>query len=139
MTSLPEADLSLADIEATARSLAPFVRETPIWSLQDEAIARRLGSGASLVLKLELFQHAGSFKARGAISVMLGLGPEALARGVTAVSAGNHAIAVAWAARSLGTTAKVVMPKTADPFRVARCHGLGAEVILTESVHAAFA
>ena len=61
---------------------------------------------------------------------------EALARGVTAVSAGNHAIAVAYAARVLGTTAKVVMPKTANPFRVARCRELGAEVELVDDVHA---
>ena len=58
---------------------------------------------------------------------------------ITAVSAGNHAIAVAWAARTLGSSAKVVMPKTADPFRVSRCGALGAEVVLAEDVHAAFA
>jgi threonine dehydratase len=92
-----------------------------------------------VVLKLELFQYAGSFKARGALFVMLGLDPGARARGVTAVSAGNHAIAVAWAARVISSSAKVVMPKTADPFRVARCRDLGAEVVLADDVHAAFA
>jgi threonine dehydratase len=66
------------------------------------------------------------------------LPPEALARGVTAVSAGNHAMAVAYAARVLGTTARVVMPKTANPFRVARCRDLGAEVELVDDVHQAF-
>ena len=68
-----------------------------------------------MVLKEELFQRTGSFKPRGALSVMLALVPEALARGVTAVSAGNHAMAVAYAARVLGTTARVVMPKSAEP------------------------
>ena len=58
-------------------------------------------AGTSVNLKLELFQHTGSFKARGALAVMLGPGADALARGVTAVSAGNHAIATAWAAREL--------------------------------------
>ena len=54
------------------------------------------------------------------------------------MSAGNHAMAVAYAARVLGTTAKVVMPKTANPFRVARCRELGAEVELVDDVHRAF-
>jgi threonine dehydratase len=58
---------------------------------------------------------------------------------VTAVSAGNHAIAVAYAARIMGTHAKVVMPRTASPVRVARCRAYGAEVMLAEDVHAAFA
>jgi threonine dehydratase len=131
--------LSLAGIDAVARELAPRIRETPAWAWRDELVERLLAPGTRPVLKLELFQHAGSFKARGALSVMLGLAPDALARGVTAVSAGNHAIAVAWAAQSVGTTAKVVMPETADPFRVERCRSLGAEVVLTGDVHAAFA
>jgi threonine dehydratase len=128
---------SLADVDATANELIPFLRETPVTGWHDESVARR--SDSDVVLKLELFQHAGSFKARGALSVMLGLDAEARTRGVTAVSAGNHAIAVAWAARALGTSAKVVMPRTADPFRVERCRGLGAEPVLVDDVHRAFA
>src|SRR5258707_7141651 len=69
---------------------------------------------------------------------MLDLAADALARGVTAVSAGNHAIAVAYAAQVTGSTAKVVMPKTASPFRVAKCRELGAEVELVDDVHVAF-
>jgi threonine dehydratase len=131
--------LALADIELAAGVLAPLVRETPAWVWRDELTERLLAPGTQVVLKLELFQYAGSFKARGALNVMLGLGAAGLAKGVTAVSAGNHAIAVAWAARTLGSSAKVVMPKTADPFRVSRCGALGAEVVLAEDVHAAFA
>ena len=116
-----------------------MVRETPVWAWRDELTNTLLAPGTQAVLKLELFQYAGSFKARGALNVMLGLDPAQLARGITAVSAGNHAIAVSWAARTLGTTAKVVMPNTADPFRIARCGALGAEVVLAEDVHAAFA
>ncbi|MGQ0701519.1 MAG: threonine ammonia-lyase [Gemmatimonadales bacterium] len=130
---------SIARIEETARALRPHIRETPVWPWRDDLVARRLGPGTEPLLKLELFQHAGSFKARGALAVMLGLEADQRRRGVTAVSAGNHAIAVAWAARALGTTAKVVMPRTADPFRVERCRGLGAEVVLVADVHAAFA
>jgi len=69
---------------------------------------------------------------------MLDLDPEALRRGVTAVSAGNHAMAVAYAARVLATTAKVVMPKTANPFRVEGSRAYGAEVELVDNVHRAF-
>jgi len=130
---------TLPAIEATARRIAAFVRETPAWAWRDELLSRLLAPDTEVVLKLELFQYAGSFKARGAISVMLELDPEARGRGVTAVSAGNHAIATAWAAAALGTTAKVVMPMTADPFRVARCRALGADVVLAGDVHAAFA
>lgn len=131
--------LTLSQIEAAAGGLAGLVRETPTWEFRDELTERLLPSGARALLKLELFQYAGSFKARGALSVMQALGPAGLARGVTAVSAGNHAIAVAWAAATLGSSAKVVMPRVADPFRVARCAALGAEVVLAEDVHAAFA
>src|SRR6185503_20887646 len=106
---------NLPEIEATARALAPYILETPVWAWRDEGLAKRLGAGTEVALKLELFQHAGSFKARGALSNMLALEPEQHARGVTAVSAGNHAIAVAWAAKALGTSAKVVMFKSADP------------------------
>ncbi|HEV8357174.1 MAG TPA: pyridoxal-phosphate dependent enzyme [Gemmatimonadales bacterium] len=130
--------LSLAEIDAAAGATATLVRETPAWAWRDELVERLFPAGTRPVLKLELFQHAGSFKARGALSVMLALEPAALARGVTAVSAGNHAIAVAWAARSLGTSAKVVMFKGADPLRVARSRALGAEVVLAADVHAAF-
>jgi threonine dehydratase len=97
-----------------------------------------VGPKTRVYLKEELFQRTGSFKPRGALTVMLGLSPEALARGVTAVSAGNHAMAVAYAARALGTTAKVVMPKTASAFRVERSRALGAAVELVENVHIAF-
>ena len=54
------------------------------------------------------------------------------------LAAGNHAMAVGYAARVLGTTARVVMPKTANPYRVARCRELGAEVDLVDDVHVAF-
>lgn len=132
-------DLTLQAIVAAADMLAPWVRETPTWVWRDELTECLLPEGTDAVLKLELFQYAGSFKARGALSVMMGLSRPALERGVTAVSAGNHAIAVAWAARTLGASAKVVMPKVADPFRVARCRQLGAQVELADDVHAAFA
>ena len=130
---------TLAEIEATAAALEPVIRRTPTWPWRDERTRALLPPGTEAVLKLELFQYAGSFKARGALSVMRSLDAETLARGVTAVSAGNHAIAVAWAAQALATSAKVVMPRTADPFRAERCRRLGATVVLADDVHQAFA
>jgi threonine dehydratase len=87
---------------------------------------------------LDLFHYTGSFKPRVALTVMLDLDRAALERGVTAASAGNHAIAVAYAASILGTTAHVVMPRTANPMRVERARALGAKIELVESVHVVF-
>jgi len=128
---------TLDEIQTARARLRDFVVETPVWRLQGDEVERRAGTRP--LLKLELFQHTGSFKARGALAVMLDLLPEQRLRGVTAVSAGNHAMAVAYAARALGTTAKVVMPRTANPARVDGCRGYGAEVVLVDDVHEAFA
>lgn len=128
----------VAEIEAAGRALAPHLVETPVLRWGDPAVTEALGTDAALHLKLELFQRTNSFKPRGALTVMLGLAPEALARGVTTLSAGNHAIATAYAARALGTSAKIVMARTANPMRVARTRALGAEVLLVADVATAF-
>jgi threonine dehydratase len=129
---------TLARIRQTRERIGDRVVVTPVRAWDDDLLAREVGRDTRVVLKEELFQRTGSFKPRGALSVMLDLAPDALARGVTAVSAGNHAMAVGYAARVLGTTARVVMPKTANPYRVARCRELGAEVDLVDDVHVAF-
>jgi threonine dehydratase len=129
----------LAAIRATRARLGALIVTTPVREWDDAALAREVGPGTRVFLKEELFQRTGTFKPRGALAVMLDLPKEALARGVTAVSAGNHAIAVAYAAQVLGTTAKVAMPRNANPFRVAKCRELGAHVELVEDVHRAFA
>ncbi|WP_119462140.1 threonine/serine dehydratase [Rhodospirillaceae bacterium SYSU D60014] len=118
--------------------LGDRIVETPVHRWRSADLAQAVGPETDVLLKLELFQHTGTFKPRGALSVMLNLPDEQAARGVTAVSAGNHAIAVAYAARLLGTSAKVVMPKTASPFRVERCKQYGAEVVLADTIAAAF-
>ena len=130
---------TLEAIRATRARLGERVVTTPVRLWQDGALSRAVGPDTRVFLKEELFQRTGSFKARGALAVMLDLSPEELARGVTAVSAGNHAMAVAYAAAALGTTAKVVMPKSANPFRVEGCRSLGALVELVSDVHQAFA
>ncbi len=126
-------------IRQARERLGDRVVTTPVWAWRGEALRRQLGDDREVVLKLEALQVTGSFKPRGALLHLLDLDVEQRARGVTAVSAGNHAMAVAYAARECGSTAKVVMPRTADPARIARCHGLGAEVVLVDDVHAAFA
>jgi threonine dehydratase len=138
MADAPLAVPAPADIRRARERLGDRVRETPVWPWQGDAIARAAGAGTQVFLKLELFQYTGTFKARGALLNAMALDTDARARGVTAVSAGNHAIAVAFAARSVGTSAKVVMPKTANPARVALCRAYGAEVLLMDDVYAAF-
>jgi threonine dehydratase len=139
MTSDTTSYLTLDQIRAACARLEPFILATPVWPWRGQDAAALFGAGTEAVLKLELFQHTGSFKLRGALMVMLDLAPAELARGVTAVSAGNHAIAVSYAAALLGTSAKVVMPRTANPFRVERCQRSGAEVVLVDDVQEAFA
>jgi threonine dehydratase len=134
----PPVPPTLAEIRAARARLGGLVVQTPVVRFLGPTIEALLGRSAEVFLKLEPFQHAGTFKTRGALMVMLDLDREALARGVTAVSAGNHALAVAHAARALGTSAKVVMLATANPARVAGCKALGAEVELIADVHRAF-
>ena len=97
-----------------------------------------LPDGARIWGKLEFLQRTGTFKARGALANLHALSREQLDRGVTAVSAGNHAIATAFAARALGSSAKVVMIGSANPYRVHACRSYGAEIIVVDDVHEAF-
>lgn len=130
--------LSLAEIEETRAMIAPYVARTPVHDWRGREIEALLAPGTRVNLKLELFQQSGTFKARGAISMMLRLSSEELARGVCAVSAGNHAIATAYAAAALRTSAKVVMMGSANPARVAACRALGAEVVTAPDGRTAF-
>jgi len=131
--------LTIAEVRSLRERLEGYVVETPVWQWRNRDAVDAFGAETAVFLKLELFQHTGTFKPRGALSVMLDLDRQALARGVTAVSAGNHAIAVAYAAQLLGAEAKVVMPKSASPIRVARVRSYGGEVVLVDDVGQAFA
>ncbi len=131
--------LTIAEVRSLRERLEGYVVETPVWQWRNRDAVEAFGAETAVFLKLELFQHTGTFKPRGALSVMLDLDRQALARGVTAVSAGNHAIAVAYAAQLLGAEAKVVMPKSASPIRVARVRSYGGEVVLVDDVGQAFA
>lgn len=129
---------TLNEIKTAREMIDPYVLKTPVWRWQNREIREVVGPKTEVFLKLELFQHTGSFKPRGALVNILNLNPEQRAKGVTAVSAGNHAIGLAYAAQQLGTSAKVVMPKTANPIRVENCKAYGAEVVLVDDVYQAF-
>lgn len=112
-------------MEEAAARIAPHARRTPVLELAPG----ELGVDAPVVLKLELLQHAGSFKARGALNALLS-GPVPAA-GVIAASGGNHGLAVAWAARRLGHPAEVFVPTIASPTKLERLRGTGARVSVT--------
>ncbi|PYE29863.1 MULTISPECIES: threonine ammonia-lyase [unclassified Rhizobium] len=132
------ADITLDRMRSRHRELASSIVRTPSVELVSSSVKRVLDQ-ANIYLKLEAFQHTGTFKARGALSVAHSIPREELQRGLTGASAGNHAIAVAWAARQMGVPAKVVMQSTANPFRVERARSEGAEVVLADGGPATFA
>ena len=129
----------LHEIERTAARLAGHILQTPVWRWQTGIVAQSFDARTEVWLKLELFQRTGSFKLRGALNCLHALDEAALRRGVVAASAGNHAVSVAHAARAVGAHAKLAMPRHASPARIAACHAEGAEVLLTGTVHEAFA
>ncbi|MBL0729233.1 threonine/serine dehydratase [Piscinibacter sp. HJYY11] len=129
----------LHEVERVALRLAGQIMPTPVWRWQTGVIARQFNPLTEVWLKLELFQQTGSFKLRGALNAVQSLSDEQRRRGVVAASAGNHAVAVACAARAVGSHAKLVMPKFASPVRLDACRGYGAELILTDTLAEAFA
>jgi threonine dehydratase len=130
---------SVAEVRHAREQLGDLVRETPVWRWQGRRIDSELEAETEIFLKLEIFQFAGTFKPRGALLNIMALDERQLERGVTAVSAGNHAMAVGYAARALGTTAKVVMPKNANAARISGCQAYGTGVVFVDDVHTAFA
>jgi threonine dehydratase len=116
----------LSDIKEAKRLVSKHLHATPI--LQSSSLDELLGS--TNYLKAEIFQKTGSFKPRGALNKILHLSDQEKAKGMIAVSAGNHAQAVAWAATKAGVTSTVVMPLTASNVKVSATRGYGAEVIL---------
>jgi threonine dehydratase len=131
--------LSLAEICEASRTLAMRIVRTPVHVLKGPEIDSWVGADTTVFAKLELFQHTGTFKARGALLNALALTDEQRSRGVTAISAGNHAIAVAFAAREVGSQAKVVMIATANPLRIELCKAFGAQLELAADAHTGFA
>ena len=133
---MTESGPKLEDIFALRDQLAEQTTRTPL--IRCAGIEAEIGGATEVFAKLEFLQRTGTFKARGALATLRRLAPEQQQLGVTAVSAGNHAIATAFAAQVLGTTAKVVMLSSANPSRITACRSYGAEVVLVEDVHQAF-
>lgn len=130
---------TLSEIQDTAKRIFPYVQRTPTTRWSGGLIKSCFGASAEVHVKLELMQRTGSFKARGAINNALALTEQERRKGVAAVSAGNHAIAAAYAASCVGTSAKVVMLASANPLRVAAARDYGAEVIIASDGPAGFA
>ena len=114
------------EIEATYRTIRPYIRRTPVVDVDSADFGLDCGS---IALKLELLQHAGSFKARGGFAnLLLRDVPPA---GVVAASGGNHGVAIAYVARRLGIKARIFVPRVCAPTKQARIRGLDAHLVVT--------
>src|SRR3712207_1086999 len=117
---------TLADVLRARVAIAPYLRPTP--TIESSALGEVLG--CRVVLKCEHLTPTGAFKVRGGVNLIAALTPEERARGVLAVSTGNHAQSVAYGARLFNTRAIIYMPEGANPLKVAATRALGAEVVL---------
>jgi threonine dehydratase len=117
--------ISPGDVRAAAARIRPLARRTPV--LTSEAF--NAAAGRPVYFKCENLQNGGAFKIRGAANLMLSLAAELLAKGVVAYSSGNHAQAVALAARHLGIPATIVMPEDAPRTKIEATREYGAEVV----------
>src|SRR4051794_35720788 len=121
------ATVGLAEIQAAAERIRPYVRRTPLLSLGKTT---RQALPWEIVLKLESLQVAGSFKPRGALNALLTMPRSAIEGGVVTASGGNHGLGVAYAARTLGVPATVYVPETAPLVKQQRIASWGAKVRL---------
>jgi threonine dehydratase len=119
--------ITLDDVKAAARRLAGVAHRTPV--LTGRSLDEATGA-ARVLLKAENLQRVGAFKFRGAYNAVASLSPEERARGVATVSSGNHAQALALAARLHEAPAVILMPEDAPPNKLAATRGYGAEVVL---------
>jgi threonine dehydratase len=118
--------LDLAAVRLAAERIGRYVVRTPL----ERSPALSAAAGADVWLKLECFQATGSFKLRGALNALLSLPEDELARGVLTVSAGNHGLGLARAARLLGVAATVVVPERASTAKVDGLRAAGVELLL---------
>ncbi|MFY8023957.1 MAG: threonine ammonia-lyase [Sediminibacterium sp.] len=112
-------------IEKAYEKIKPFIHHTPV--LTNSSINQM--AGAELFFKCENFQKIGAFKIRGGMNAALSLSPEQISRGLATHSSGNHAQAIAFAAKTLGTKAFIVMPENSPSVKVNAVKGYGAEII----------
>lgn len=123
-------DVTRFDVETAAEQIAPYVRRTPTIELEPGAF----GVPGILTLKLELLQHTGSFKPRGAFARMLTA--EIDASGVLAASGGNFGLGVAYAARTLGHPAEIFVPSTSPAVKIDTIRSWGATVHVVDGYYA---
>ncbi|MDX2968031.1 threonine/serine dehydratase [Kribbella solani] len=119
--------VSVDDVRAAAQRIEGWVRRTPVIEV-----------APGLTFKLELLQHTGSFKARGAFNRLLAAKDrgELTGQGIVAASGGNHALAAAYAARELGVPARIFVPETTPAAKLGKLRTLGAEIVLAGSEYA---
>ena len=122
-------DVTRFDVESAAHLIAPYVRRTPVIDLE----AGAFGLEVPITLKLEMLQHTGSFKPRGAFHRMLTADIDR--SGVLAASGGNFGLAVAYAARVLGHPAEVFVPSTSPPMKIERIRSYGATVHVVDGFY----
>jgi len=131
---MPE-ELTLGDVQRARQRIASCVRRTPL--VPSAILSERLKT--NVYVKLELFQKTGSFKVRGTFNMALSLAPEINAKGLVAVSGGNHALAVAYTGRALDLATTVLMPENSPPAILEATRGYGAQVKFAASAAEAFA
>ena len=120
--------LTLADIHTAAKRIQPYIHRTPV--LTNHSLDQKVG--AQVFLKCENFQRVGAFKFRGASNAVFSLGDEESAHGVSTHSSGNHAQALALAARLRGIPAYIVMPDNAPVVKKAAVAGYGGQITFCE-------
>ncbi|MFN5188294.1 MAG: threonine/serine dehydratase [Chitinophagia bacterium] len=125
--------ITKATIEAAANRIAPYIHNTPIMTCKSINALY----GLDLYFKCENFQKIGAFKIRGGMNASLQLTKEQLEKGVATHSSGNHAQALAFAAKMLGIKAYIVMPESSPQIKVNAVRGYGAEVTICASNQAA--
>jgi threonine dehydratase len=119
-------------IRKAEKLIRPYIRKTPVLSLHDSDFG--FDSKTPILFKLELFQHSGSFKSRGAFTNLLMRSvPPA---GVVAASGGNHGVAVAYAAMVLGKPARIFVPSVASPSKIERIRSYGADLVIGGKLYA---
>lgn len=124
----------ISSIREARERIAPYVKKTPLE--KSESLSRHLG--ANVYVKYEILQKTGSFKVRGAFNKILRLTDEERSRGVVAVSGGNHAQAIAYAASILGIKAVILMPQSTPSVYVEATRGYGATIDLKPTIAEAF-
>ena len=129
---MSETTITRAAIADTYERIRPHIRETPVLAVKAQDFG--LAAGGAWTLKLELTQHSGSFKVRGAFANLLTR--EVPAAGVAAASGGNHGAAVAYAAMRLGHKARIFVPEISSPAKIARIRSYGAELTVGGKVYA---